>query len=85
MRHYDPVHTLGIADRIPELGQVPVQLIWGVEEDKWQTLDWARRLNRTIPGSQLTILEECAHFAPEDPPERIAELISRFAGAAAGR
>lgn len=84
VRHYDPVHTLEIADRIQELGRVPVQLIWGAE-DKWQTPDWAQRLNQAIPGSQLTILEECAHFAPEDQPERTAELISRFVGAAAGR
>ena len=78
VRHYDPVHTLEIADRLPQLGRLPVQLIWGAE-DAWQTLEWAHRLNEAIPNSQLTILDDCAHFAPEDQPEAIADLISRFA------
>jgi pimeloyl-ACP methyl ester carboxylesterase len=77
VRHYDPVHTLEIADRLPELARLPVQLIWGAQ-DAWQTPDWAHRMHAAIPGSQLTILDDCAHFAPEDQPEAIAALISRF-------
>lgn len=78
VRHYDPVHTLEIAERLAELGRLPVQLIWGAQ-DTWQTSDWGRRLQAAIPGSTLTLLDDCAHFAPEDQPERIAELVSSFA------
>jgi len=74
VRHYDPVHTLEFADRLSELGQLPVQIIWGAD-DAWQVVDWAHRLHRAIPGSRLNILEECGHFAPEDQPERIAALV----------
>jgi pimeloyl-ACP methyl ester carboxylesterase len=81
VRHYDPIHTLEIADRLAELGRIPVQLIWG-QEDGWQTVDWARRLHAAIPGSRLTLLEECGHFAPEDQPAKIAELIVQFTKAA---
>lgn len=53
VRHYDPKHTLEIADRLHELGQLPVQLIWGTN-DAWQSVDYAHRLHSDIPGSELT-------------------------------
>ncbi|WFE74760.1 alpha/beta fold hydrolase [Roseinatronobacter sp. S2] len=74
VRHYDPIHTMEVADRLPKLGQLPVQLIWGADDD-WQVVDWAHRLHNAIPGSRLTVLEECGHFSPEDQPERIAALV----------
>ena len=79
VRHYAPVHTLEIADRLHELGRIPVQLIWGAD-DTWQVPDWAHRLKEAIPGSTLTILDDCGHFAPADQPEKIAELLLRFIG-----
>ncbi|MFN7024602.1 MAG: alpha/beta fold hydrolase [Pseudorhizobium sp.] len=77
VRHYDPVHTLEIADRLHELGQIPVQLIWGAD-DAWQLPEWAHRLKEAIPGSTLTILDNCGHFAPEDQPEKIVALLLQF-------
>ncbi|MHB0774963.1 alpha/beta fold hydrolase [Halomonas sp. WWR20] len=77
VRHYDAKHTLEIADRLPELGSLPVQLIWGAD-DAWQSVDYAHRLNADIPGSELTVLDNCGHFAPEDQPEAIARLLIEF-------
>lgn len=77
VRHYDPVHTLEIADRLHELSQHRVQIIWG-EDDEWQVIDWAHRLNKAIPGSELHILQECGHFAMEDQPEKISKQILEF-------
>ncbi|MBQ2263648.1 MAG: alpha/beta hydrolase [Loktanella sp.] len=74
VRHYDPRHTMEVADRLSALGQLPVQLIWGAD-DGWQVVDWAHKLHNAIPGSRLTVLEECGHFSPEDQPERIATLV----------
>jgi len=74
VRHYDPVHTMEVTDRLSELGQLPVQLIWGAD-DGWQVVDWAHKLQNAIPGSRLRVLEECGHFSPEDQPERIAALV----------
>jgi len=74
VRHYDPVHTLEVADRLSELGQLPVQIIWGAD-DAWQVVDWGHKLHRAIPGSRLTVLDACGHFAPEDQPEKIAALV----------
>lgn len=77
MRHYDPRHTMEIAARIGELGDMPVKLIWG-GEDQWQVPDWAHRLHRAIPGSDLSIVEGAGHFSPEDKPEEIAEHLVAF-------
>jgi len=77
VRHYDPKHTMELADRMHILGQVPVKLIWGAD-DAWQVTDWAHKLNAAIPGSKLDILEDCGHFSPEDQPEKISEIITTF-------
>ncbi|MDZ7840932.1 MAG: alpha/beta hydrolase [Gammaproteobacteria bacterium] len=75
--HYDPRYTQELTDRLAELGERPVQLIWGAE-DRWQVVDWAYRLRACIPGSRLHVLERCGHFAMEDRPEEIVRLVSAF-------
>lgn len=77
--HYDPRHTDEIAPRYAELGQSPVQLIWGAD-DAWQVVDWAHKLQAAIPGSELHVLEDCGHFAMEDQPEKISALLTDFLG-----
>jgi pimeloyl-ACP methyl ester carboxylesterase len=84
VKHYDPVHTLEVADRLGELENLPVQLIWGAN-DEWQVPEWGQKVHDAIPGSILTILENCGHFSPEDQPEKIAELVSQFAQSTSGR
>lgn len=75
--HYDPKHTNDVAPRIAELGQRPVQLIWG-ENDAWQVVDWAHKLHAAIPGAELHVLKGCGHFAMEDQPAEIAERLVDF-------
>lgn len=75
--HYDPKHTAEVAPRYAELGRRPVQLIWGAD-DAWQVVDWAHRLNDAIPVSKLHVLDDCGHFAMEDQPEKISELLIAF-------
>ena len=77
IRHYDPQHTLCVADRLRELSRLPVQLIWGAD-DIWQVPDWARRLHADIPGSSLHLLDDCGHLVPEDQPEKLLALVRRF-------
>lgn len=84
VKHYDPVHTLEVADRLGELGNLAVQLIWGAN-DEWQVPEWGQKLPDAIPGSILTVLENCGHFSPEDQPEKIAELVSQFVQSTSGR
>ena len=75
--HYDPRHTAEISERLAQLGDLPTQLIWG-ENDAWQTTDWAKKLNAAIPNSVLHVLPNCGHFAMEDQPQKICELLLQF-------
>lgn len=84
MAHYDPRHTLEIADRLSELGGIPVQLVWGAD-DTWQNPEWAHNLNRAISGSRLHVIESCGHFAPEERPHEVAALIVEFLSGVHGR
>lgn len=77
--HYDPSHTLEIADRLHELARHRVQILWGAQ-DAWQDVGWARRLHADISGSSLHILPDCGHFAMEDDPQAIADVIANFVG-----
>lgn len=77
VRHYNPIHTMEIASRMHELGNLPVKLIWGAD-DAWQVEDWAHRLNKAIPGSELDVIENCGHFSMEDKPERVSEILLSF-------
>ena len=75
--HYDPKHTMELADQLHVLGGVPVQLIWGAD-DAWQVTDWAHKLHAAIPNSELEILEKCGHFSMEDQPEKVSKVIINF-------
>ncbi|WP_025770602.1 alpha/beta fold hydrolase [Thioalkalivibrio sp. HK1] len=81
--HYDPEHTLEISDRLHELGDLAVQVIWG-RDDAWQRVDWAHKIHAAIPGSTLHIIEDCGHFAMEDRPQAIARLLVDFISADSG-
>ena len=72
--HYDPEHTLKVVKRLHELGNLPVQFIWGAN-DQWQVVDWAHKLHAAVPGSSLHILEDCGHLVPEDQPDKLLQLV----------
>lgn len=82
--HYDPKHTAELDDRLAELGNLPVQILWG-ETDAWQVVDWAHKLHAAIPGSTLHILPECGHFAMEDKPAEISNLVKDFLSTHSGQ
>lgn len=75
--HYDPRHTAELTDRVPELGRLPVQLIWG-EHDNWQRIEWAHRLRDAIPGAALHVVPDAGHFVLEDAPDAVATELLRF-------
>ncbi|KAE8418934.1 alpha/beta hydrolase [Aspergillus pseudocaelatus] len=77
VRHYDPKHTMEIANRLHELGRMPVKLVWGAD-DAWQVVNWAHKLKNAIPGAELDMLEDCGHFSPEDQPEKLAKTLIAF-------
>lgn len=77
MRQYSDKHTAEVAPRYGELAGLPTQLIWG-EQDGWQTVDWAHKLNGAIPNSQLHLIPDAGHFSLEDRPDVIVQLLTSF-------
>ena len=75
--HYDHGHTEEPADRLPELGEIPVQIVWG-EDDLWQVDAWARKLHDAISSSELHVLTDCGHFAMEGKPTEVGQLPNSF-------
>ena len=68
----------GIEDELPNL-TMPVRAIYG-ERDRVLP-DVARtmaKLERDIPGAQVTALPNCGHFLQEDDPERVGALLAEF-------
>ncbi|MEX2173552.1 MAG: alpha/beta fold hydrolase [Pirellulaceae bacterium] len=62
---------------LPALGDLPIQLIWGMRD--WcfrpECLD---RLAAHWPAAEIHRLEDCGHYVVEDAHERIVPLVSTF-------
>jgi 3-oxoadipate enol-lactonase len=65
--------TSDIIDKI----SVPTLLIFG-EFDKVTTLEIARKMNRTIPGSELEIIKKAGHFSNLEQPEQFNKALLNF-------
>ena len=81
LKGIDSKYTLEAAERLRSFDR-PAMLAWAVE-DRFFKLRFAERLAETIPGATLERIEDSYTFVPEDQPERLAELIARFARAPA--
>jgi pimeloyl-ACP methyl ester carboxylesterase len=77
LKGIDPRHTLEAAEKLRHFER-PVMLAWAVQ-DRFFKLSFAERLAATIPGASLERIEDAYTFVSEDQPERLAELIARFA------
>ncbi len=73
----DHRQTEEIADHLSELGEMPVQIVRS-EDDQWQVVAWAHKLHDAIPNSELHVLNECGHFAMEDKPTEVGQLLVSF-------
>jgi pimeloyl-ACP methyl ester carboxylesterase len=56
----------------------PVQLIWG-ERDRLTPLKGAQRLLDEVADAELAVIERCGHCAQVEQPQRVADLVLRFA------
>ncbi|GGX58588.1 alpha/beta fold hydrolase [Streptomyces minutiscleroticus] len=79
VRHYDAKYTEEISGELGAL-TMPVRILWG-ERDRWQPLDYARRLAADIPGADLVVVPGAGHFVMEDAPERVTREIVDFLAA----
>lgn len=74
--HYNARYTEDFAQRLPEL-RLPVQILWG-ENDEWQPVSYAYRLQADIPNAKLQVIPHAGHFLMEDAPETVAQRLLAF-------
>ncbi|HSD23191.1 MAG TPA: alpha/beta hydrolase [Solirubrobacterales bacterium] len=77
LRGIDPRYTNEAAEKLRSFGR-PALLAWAVE-DRFFKISFAEKLADTINGATLERIEDSYTFVSEDQPERLAELIARFA------
>jgi pimeloyl-ACP methyl ester carboxylesterase len=77
LKGIDTKYTFEAAERLRTFDR-PAMLAWAVE-DRFFKVSFAEKLADTINGATLERIEESYTFVSEDQPERLAELIARFA------
>jgi pimeloyl-ACP methyl ester carboxylesterase len=77
LRGIDSRFTIEAAEKLRTFDR-PTLLAWAVE-DRFFKISFAERLAATIQGATLERIEDSYTFVSEDQPERLAELIARFA------
>jgi pimeloyl-ACP methyl ester carboxylesterase len=77
LKGIDPRYTIEAAEKLRTFDR-PTLLAWAIE-DRFFKIAFAERLAATINGATLERIEDSYTFVSEDQPERLAELIARFA------
>jgi pimeloyl-ACP methyl ester carboxylesterase len=57
--------------------RTPVRIVWG-EKDAWLDPVFAGRLHDLLPNSDLKLIPGAGHFAMEDSPDQVAQVLEEF-------
>jgi pimeloyl-ACP methyl ester carboxylesterase len=57
--------------------EVPILIIWG-RHDKSVNLELGEKMHGMLEGSRLEIIEESAHCANYEQPDKFSEIVMRF-------
>jgi len=71
-----PNYTNSVSSDLHRMSQ-PVLILWG-NEDQQVPVEYADRLNRDIPNSQLVIVPDAGHYVLFDAPGAVADAINGF-------
>lgn len=69
-------HTTEITSLLPNI-KLPTLLLWG-NKDRFQKLDYARRLERDIPNAHLKEVDKARHWVMLDQPDIVYQEIKKF-------
>lgn len=69
-------HTTEITAFLPEI-KTPTLLLWG-QNDKFQKLSYARKLERDIPHAHLIEVQKARHWVMLDRPDIVYQEIKKF-------
>jgi pimeloyl-ACP methyl ester carboxylesterase len=76
IRQQLPNYSMSVASDMRRTGK-PVLILWG-EKDQVLPPNYAERLHRDIPDSQLVILPDTGHLVLEEAPQAVARHINEF-------
>lgn len=76
LRRLNSEYTLAISETLSQLPHSTL-IIWG-EKDTFQKPEYGPRLEKAIPNSKLTVIDDVGHFLLEEKPTEISELILNF-------
>lgn len=76
LRGLVPYYLNSVSTDLQKTGK-PTLLIWG-QQDQQVPVQYAQRLHREIPNSQLVILPNAGHMALFDDPDAIATALTDF-------
>lgn len=62
---------------LPALNQIPTLLLSGAKDHGYRA-GFVARWQQHLPGSSLVVLENSAHFAPEDEPEAYTAALAKW-------
>lgn len=68
--------TSDLATRLSGI-TIPTAIVWG-RHDRTMPLEAGRQLQAAIPGASLTILDGARHYAPEETPRPIADVLAEL-------
>jgi len=79
LRPGDPAWDVvkGVEDYLPQLADLPVQILWGEQDfvfDQHFLAEWRRRL----PGAEFHTFPGCGHYLLEDAHEQVTPLVRTF-------
>lgn len=76
----DALADFDLRERLPKIGR-PLAVIAGRDDVATPITD-AQLIVNAVPGAQLTILDDVAHLAPIEAPDRVAAILNNWPPAA---
>ena len=71
-----PIPDKGLKKRIHRIS-APTQIVWG-QSDGLAPVAYAEEFQKKIPGSQVTILQGCAHMPMYEDPDGFVQAVATF-------
>jgi pimeloyl-ACP methyl ester carboxylesterase len=86
LRFYRNSARVSTSSLIPELRRLdrPALVIWG-RRNRFVPVKHAEDMRASFPRAEVVVLDECAHYAQLEEPERVAELVLPFLREQLGR
>jgi pimeloyl-ACP methyl ester carboxylesterase len=73
-----PIPDRGLSKRLHRV-KAPTKIIWG-RDDKLVSSAYAAEFQQRIPGSEVSLIDDCGHIPQVEKREETYEIVTRFLG-----